>query len=226
TTFVGQNGVSAELIWYVDYAMTRDSFAIGTALGATADVEFSGAAGGLLLLLNPGCRATARDAYPGDRHFGSCDPAQVTDGSIHHVEGPSIGTGGAAPSSERVVIDGDQADAFAPAFQTIGPNEDRFVNQNNDSSPFTLRYQDGRVAMTVTPGWGVGDQQATGWMTGFALHFNSRPVDLGYDAARGLTGVSGIASLDTYIQPSCPFTCWLAVGPTHGLLFWRMELTR
>ena len=226
TTFVGLNGVSAHLVWYVNYILTPDSFTIGTALGATADVEFSGAAGGLLLLLNPGCRAMARDAYQGDRHFRHCDPAQVTERSLHHVEGPSIGTGRATPSTERIVVDGNKADAFAPEFQAIGPHEDRFVNQHNDASPFTLRYQDGRVAMTATPGWGVGDPHASGWMTGFALHFNSSPANLGYDARRGLSGVSGIASLDAYTQPSCPTTCRLAVGPTRGLLFWRMDLTR
>jgi hypothetical protein len=226
TTFVGLNGVSAQLIWYVNYLMTPDSFTIGTALGATADVDFSGAAGGLLLLLNPGCRATARNAYPGDRHFRNCDPAQVAERSLHHVEGSLIGTGRAVPSTARVVVDGNRADTFAPGYQTIDPQEDRFVNQYNDASPFTLRYQDGRVAMTVTPGWGVGDLQAGDWMTGFAMHFNSRPVDLGYDARRGLSGVSGIASVDAYTQPSCPVTCRLAVGPTHGLLFWRMDLSR
>jgi len=206
--------------------MTPDSFTIGTALGANADVDFSGAAGGLLLLLNPGCRAMARDAYPGDRHFRNCDPAQVTERSLHQVEGPSIGTGRATPSTGRIVVDGNTADAFAPEFQTIDPDEDRFVNQQNDGSPLTFRYHDGRVAMTVTPGWGVGDPQASDWMTGFATHFNSRPVDLGYDARRGLTGVSGIASVDAYTQPSCPATCRLAVGPTRGLLLWRMDLTR
>ena len=226
TTFVGLNGVSAQLVWFVNYILTPDSFTIGTALGASADVDFSGAAGGLLLLLNPGCRAMARNAYPGDRHFRNCDPAQVTERSLHHVEGASIGTGGATPSNDRIVIDGNNADAFAPEFQSIAPHEDRFVNQHNDASPFTLRYDDGRVAMTVTPGWGVGNPQANGWMTGFAIHFNSRPVDLGYDARRGLSGVSGIASLDAYTQPSCLDTCRLAVGPTHGLLYWRMDLTR
>lgn len=226
TTFVGVNGVTAQLVWFVTYTLTPDSFTIGTALGANADVELSGAAGGLLLLLNPGCRATARNAYPGDRHFQSCDPAQVTDRSLHQVEGPSIATGRAAASTERIAVYGSTADAFAPQFQTIGAFEDRFVNQNNDASPFTLRYHDGRVAMKVTPAWGVGDPRAAGWMTGFAVHFNSRPIDLGYDAARGLSGVSGIASVDAYTQPSCPSTCRLAVGPTHGLLYWRMDLTR
>jgi len=226
STFVGLNGVSTQLLWSVNYMMTPDSFTIGTALGANADVDFSGAAGGLLLLLNPGCRAMARDAYPGDRHFRNCDPAQVTERSLHQVEGPSIGTGRATPSTGRIVVDGNTADAFAPEFQTIDPDEDRFVNQQNDGSPLTFRYHDGRVAMTVTPGWGVGDPQASDWMTGFATHFNSRPVDLGYDARRGLTGVSGIASVDAYTQPSCPVTCRLAVGPTRGLLLWRMDLTR
>ncbi len=226
TTFVGMNGVSAQLVWYVSYTMTPDSFTIGTALGATADVDFSGAAGGLLLLLNPGCRTTARNAYPGDRHFRSCDPAQVAERSLHHVEGPSIGTGRAAPGTPTVVVNGNKADAFAPGFRTIDPDEDRFVNQRNDGTDLTFRYQDGRVAMTVIPGWGVSDPQATGWMTGLAVHFNSRPADLGYDAIRGLSGVSGIASLDAYTQPSCPDTCRLAVGPTRGFLSWRMELRR
>jgi hypothetical protein len=226
SAFVGLNGVTTQLVWYVNYVMTPDSFTIGTALGAGADVDFSGAAGGLLLLLNPGCRSTARDAYLGDLHFRNCDPAQVTERSLHSVEGPSIAAGRAILSTQQIVVDGSKVDAFAPGFQIIGPQEDRFVNQYNDASPFTLRYHDGRVAMTVTPGWGVGDPQASGWMTGFAVHFNSRPVDLGYDAGRGLTGVSGIASVDAYIQPACPLTCHLAVGPTHGLLFWGVQLTR
>ncbi len=226
TSFVGLNGVSAQLVWFVNYILTPDTFSIGTALGATADVEFTGAAGGLLLLLNPGCRAMARNAYPGDPHFRNCEPAQVTERSLHQVEGPSIATGRAIASSERIVVDGNKADAFAPQFQAMDPQEDRFVNQHNDASPFTLRYNDGRVAVTVTPGWGVGNPQASGWMTGFAVHFNSRPVDLGYDAQRGLTGVSGIASLDAFTQPSCLATCRLAVGPSHGLLYWRMDLTR
>jgi len=225
-SYVGLNGVSAQLAWYVSYVMTPDSFGIGTALTASADVDFSGAAGGLLLLLNPGCRAVARNAYPGDRHFRNCDPAQVTERSLHHVEGPSIGSGRATPSTERIVVDGHTADAFAPDFQTIGPLEDRFVNQHNDASPFTFRYHDGRVAMTVTPGWGVGDSHGSGLVTGFAVHFNSRPVDLGYDARRGLSGLSGIASVDAYTQASCHPTCRLAIGPSHGLLFWRMDLTR
>lgn len=226
TTFVGLNGVSAQLIWSVSYTMTPDSFTIGTALGATADVDFSGAAGGLLLLLNPGCRATARSAYPGDRYFRSCDPAQVAERSLHQVEGPSIATGRAARSTPNIVVDGNKADAFAPEFRTIGPNEDRFIFQRNDATDLTLRYRDGRVAMTVIPGWGVSDPRATDWMTGLALHFNSRPADLGYDAARGLSGVSGIASLDAFTQPSCSGTCRLAVGPTKGFLSWHMELTR
>lgn len=225
-TFVGLNGVSTQLVWTVNYKMTRDSFTISTALGANADVEFSGAAGGLLLLLNPGCRAMARNAFPGDRFFRNCDPAQVAERSIHHVEGPSIGTGRAVPSTDRIVVDGSQADVFAPQFQTIDPNEDRYVNQYNDTDPFTFRYQDGRVAMTVTPGWGVSDPNAVGWGTGFAFHFNSSPANLGYDPGRGLSGLSGIASVDAYTQPSCPLTCRLAVGPTRGFLFWQMTLTR
>jgi hypothetical protein len=226
TTFVGLNGVNAQLVWFVTYTMTPDAFTITTALGADADVDFSGAAGGLLLLLNPGCRAMPRDAYPGDRHFRNCDPAQVTERALHRVEGPTIGTDRATPSSGRIVVDGNKADVFAPESQTLDPTEDRFLNQYNDSSPFTFRYEDGRVAMTATPGWGIGNPQATGWITGFAIHFNSRPVDLGYDAGRGLSGVSGIASVDAYTQPSCADPCRLAVGPTRGLLFWRMDLTR
>ena len=226
TMFVGLNGATAQLIWQVNYILTPYALTVGTALGATADVEFSGAAGGLLLLLNAGCRATARDAYPGDRHFRGCDPAQVAERSLHTVEGPAIATGKAAPGSDKIVVSGDQADFFAPEFQAIGPHEDRFVNQHNDASPFTFRYQDGRVAVTATPGWAVGNPQATDWMTGFAVHFNSTPNDLGYDADRGLSGVSGIASLDAYTQPSCLGPCRLAVGPTHGLLFWSMNLAR
>jgi hypothetical protein len=226
STFVGLNGVSTQLLWYVTYTMTPHSFTIGTALGANADVEFSGAAGGLLLLLNPGCPAMARNAYPGDQFFRNCDPAQVAERSIHQVDGPSIGTARANPSTGRIVVNGDQADMFAPAFQTIDPNEDRYVNQYDDADPFTFRYQDGRVAMTVTPGWGLGDPNPSGLMTGFAFHFNSSPANLGYDASRGLSGVSGIASVDDYTQPSCLDTCRLAVGPTRGFLFWRMELTR
>ena len=225
TTFVGLNGVSTQLHWYVTYTMTPDGFSITTALGANADVEFSGAAGGLLLLLNPGCRATARDAYPGDPYFRNCDPAQVTDRAIHQVEGPSIGTGRAVPSTARIVVDGNRADLFAPGFRTIDPNEDRYVNQYNDADPLTFQYHDGRVAMTVTPAWGVGDPNAPGWMTGFAVHFNSTPANLGNDAPRGLSGLSGIASVDAYTQPSCLDTCRLAVGPTRGLLFWRMSLS-
>ncbi len=226
TTFVGLNGVTAQLVWSVDYTMTPDSFTIGSALGATADVNFSGAAGGLLLLLNPGCRAMPRNAYPGDPHFRHCDAAQVTERSIHHVEGPSISTGRAKRSTDRVVVDGNKADVFAPEFQTIYPHEDRYVNQHNDATELTFRYNDGRVAMTVIPGWGAGDPQVTDRITGFAVHFNARPSDLGYDAERGLSGMSGIASVDTYTQPACAVTCLLAVGPTHGLLSWRMQLTR
>ena len=139
STFVGLNGVSGQLVWYVNYILTPDSFTIGTALGASADVDFSGAAGGLLLLLNPGCRAMARNAYPGDRHFRHCDPAQVTERSLHQVEGPSIATGRATPSNDRIVVDGNKADAFAPAFQAIGAHEDRSRNHHNDPSPLTLR---------------------------------------------------------------------------------------
>jgi hypothetical protein len=226
TTYVGLNGVSAQLMWSVNYVMTPDSFAIASALGATADVDFAGAAGGLLLLLNPGCRTVARNAYPGDSHFRNCDAAQVTGRSIHHVEGPSIATGAARPSTPRIVVVGNTADAFAPGFQTIEADEDRYVSQHDDTTELTFRYHDGRVAMTVIPGWGVGGPQVDERMTGLAIHFNSRPGDLGYDALRGLSGVSGIASVDAYTQPSCAVTCRLAVGPTHGLLSWRMELTR
>ena len=226
TTFVGLNGVSGRLMWSVNYAMTPDSFTIGTALGADADVDLSGAAGGLLLLLNPGCRAGARNAYPGDSYFRHCDAAQVAQRSIHRVEGPSIGTGRARRSTHRIVLDGNKADAFTPEFQTIDSDEDRFIYQHNDATELTFRYHDGRVAMTVIPGWGVGESQVNDSMTGFAIHFNARPGDLGYDASRGLSGVSGIASVDTYTQPSCAVTCRLAVGPTHGVLSWRVELIR
>jgi hypothetical protein len=214
------------LVWSVNYTMTPDTFAIGSALGATADVDLAGAAGGLLLLLNPGCRAGARNAYPGDSYFRHCDAAQVAERSIHRVEGPSIATGRARRSTPRIVVDGNKADAFAPEFQTMNSDEDRYVNQHNDATELTFRYQDGRVAMKVIPGWGVGGPQPNDWTTGFAIHFNARPADLGYDAGRGLSGVSGIASLDTYTQPSCAVTCRLAVGPTRGALSWRMELTR
>jgi hypothetical protein len=226
TTFVGLNGVSGQLMWTVNYTMTPDSFTIGSTLGATADVDLAGAAGGLLLLLNPGCRAGARNAYPGDGYFRHCDATQVAERSIHRVEGPSIATGRARPSTARIALDGNKADVFAPQFQTMHPDEDRFVYQHNDATELTFRYNDGRVAMTVIPGWGVGETQAASSMTGFAIHFNAKPSDLGYDALRGLTGVSGIASVDTYTQPSCPVTCRLAVGPTTGALSWRVQLTR
>jgi len=226
TTYVGLNGATGQLVWSVNYTMTPDSFTIGSALGATADVDLAGAAGGLLLLLNPGCRAGARNAYPGDAYFRHCDATQVAERSIHRVEGPSIATGRARRGSPRIALDGNKADAFAPQFQTIDPDEDRFVYQHNDATELTFRYNDGRVAMTLIPGWGVGDLQARNATTGFAVHFNARPSDLGYDALRGLTGVSGIASVDTYTQPSCPVTCRLAVGPTSGVLSWRVQLTR
>ena len=226
TTFVGLNGVSGQLVWSVNYLMTPDSFAIGSALGATADVDLAGAAGGLLLLLNPGCRAGPRHAYPGDGYFRHCDAVQVAERSIHRVDGPSIGTGRARRSTHRIVLDGNEADAFAPPFQTIDSDEDRFVVQHDDATELTFRYHDGRVAMTLIPGWGVGNPHVNNAMTGFAVHFNSRPGDLGYDAGRGLSGMSGIASVDAYTQPSCAVTCRLAVGPTHGLLSWRVELTR
>jgi len=225
-TFVGLNGVSGQLLWSVNYTMTPDSFAIGSALGANADVDLAGAAGGLLLLLNPGCRPGARNAYPGDTYFRHCEAAQVAERSIHRVDGPSIGTGRARRSTHRILLDGNKADAYAPEFQTIEPDEDRYVYQHNDATELTFRYHDGRVAMTVLPGWGVGDPQPTSWMTGFAIHFNARPKDLGYDASRGLSGVSGIASVDTYTQPSCAVTCRLAVGPSHGALSWRVQLIR
>lgn len=230
TTFVGLNGVRTELRWTVTYVMSPTSFTIGTALGALADVELSGAAGGLMLLLNPGCRAEPRNAYQGDRHFRNCEPAQIAERSLHRVEGPGIGTGRAVPSSKRIAVDGDTADTFAPNLRALSPDEDRFVNQYDDASPFTFRYQDGRVAMTVTPAWGVGDPYAKGWVTGFSSHFNTRPVDLGYDARRGLSGLSGIGSVDAYtvptLAPECPGVCTLAVGPTRGNLVWRMDLSR
>jgi hypothetical protein len=226
TTFVGLNGVSGQLVWSVNYLMTPDSFTIGSALGANADVDFAGAAGGLLLLLNPGCRAGARNAYPGDTYFRHCDAAQVAERSIHRVEGPSIGTGRARRSTYRIVLDGNRADAFAPGFQTIDSDEDRFVHQQNDATELTFRYNDGRVAMTLVPGWDVGGPQPNDWMTGFAIHFNARPSDLGYDARRGLSGVSGFASVDTFTQPACAVTCRLAIGPTSGILSWRVQLTR
>jgi hypothetical protein len=226
TTFVGLNGASGQLLWSVNYTMTPDSFTIGSTLGATADVDLAGAAGGLLLLLNPGCRAAPRNAYPGDGYFRHCDATQVAERSIHRVEGPSIATGRARRSTPRIALDGNEADVFAPQFQTMDPDEDRFVYQHNDATELTFRYNDGRVAMTAIPGWGVGDMQAGTSMTGFAIHFNAKPSDLGYDALRGLSGVSGIASLDTYTQPSCPVTCRLNVGPASGALSWRVQLTR
>ena len=226
TIFVGLNGVSGQLLWSVNYMMTPDSFTIRSALGANADVDLAGAAGGLLLLLNPGCRARARNAYPGDSYFRHCDAAHVAERSIHRVEGPSIGTGRARRSTHRIVVDGNKADAFAPEFQIMDPDEDRFVYQHNDATELTFRYHDGRVAMIVIPGWDGGAGEANDWTTGFAIHFNARPGDLGYDADRGLSGMSGIASVDTYTQPSCAVTCRLAVGPTHGVLSWRVELTR
>lgn len=226
TTFVGLNGATGQLVWSVTYRMTPDSFAIGSTLGANADVDLAGAAGGLLLLLNPGCRAGPRNAYPGDGYFRQCDATQVAERSIHRVEGPSIATGRARRSTPRVALDGNKADTFAPQFQTMDPDEDRFVYQQNDATELTFRYNDGRVAMTVIPGWGLGDTHASNSMTGFAIHFNAKPSDLGYDALRGLSGVSGIASVDTYTQPACPVTCRLAVGPTAGVLSWRVVLTR
>ena len=226
TTYVGLNGVSGQLLWSVNYTMTPDSFTIGSALGATADVDLAGAAGGLLLLLNPGCRPGARNAYPGDTYFRHCDAGQVAERSIHRVEGPSIGTGRAKRSTHRIALDGSKADAFPPEFRTMDADEDRFVAQHNDATELTFRYHDGRAAMTVIPGWDVGGVQPNTWTTGFAIHFNARPGDLGYDAARGLSGMSGIASVDTYTQPSCEVTCRLAVGPTYGSLTWRVQLTR
>ena len=226
TTYVGLNGVSGQLLWSVNYTMTPDSFTVGSALGATADVDLAGAAGGLLLLLNPGCRPGPRNAYPGDTYFRHCDAAQVAERSIHRVEGPAIGTGRARRSTHRIALDGNKADAFPAEFQTIDSDEDRFVYQHNDPTELTFRYHDGRAAMTVIPTWDVAGPQPNTWTTGFAIHFNARPFDLGYDAGRGLSGMSGIASVDTYTQPSCEVTCRLAVGPTHGSLSWRVQLTR
>jgi hypothetical protein len=226
TTFVGLNGANGQLLWSVNYTMTPDSFTIGSTLGASADVDLAGAAGGLLLLLNPGCRVAARNAYPGDTYFRHCDAAQVAERSIHRVEGPSIATGRARRSTHRIVVDGNKADAFAPEFQTIDRDEDRYVYQHNDATELTFRYHDGRVAMTLIPGWGVGDHQINHSMTGFAIHFNARPSDLGHDPARGLSGMSGIASVDTYTQPSCAEPCRLTVGPTQGHLSWQVQLTR
>ncbi|MFN2607032.1 MAG: hypothetical protein ABR511_03915 [Acidimicrobiales bacterium] len=230
TTFVGLNGVATELDWLVSYVVSRYGFTVETALTASADVNFTGAAGGLLLLLNPACQEVPRNAYANDTHFAACDPAAVADRSIHQFQGASVGAG-RATVAPGVALSGDVADAFPPGSTTIGPDEDRVVAQTDDRSPLSLRYGDGRVAMTVTPGWDVTDPARQPFVAGLASHFNATPRALGWDGGRGLTGLTGVGSVDAFTEPpqgaACPASpCSLAVGPTRGMLLWRVGLDR
>jgi hypothetical protein len=230
TRFLGINGVETQLLWSVRYAMTPDTFTIETALTAGRDVDFDGDAGGLLLMFNAGCAELPRNAYPGDDHFANCLPSSVENRAIHRVDGPAI-RGGRIMLSDNVAVTTEGADLFAPERQVIGPDEDRFVGQTDDSSPMTFRYGSGSFRMTVKPGWQVTDPLHQRWEGGLATHFNGTPRALGWDAERRLSGLSGIGSVDNYIRSpkggACPdAVCLLAVGPTRGALFWRMEISR
>lgn len=228
TTFVGLNGVSTELTWSVSYVMSRNDFTIETALSAGADVDLGGAAGGLLLLLNPACAQVPRRAYPHDTHFVACDAAAVAERGIHQVEGPAIARGVAATSA-NVAVSGGQADAFAPGSEVIDRDEDRSVAQYDDRSPLTFRYANGSPALVVTPGWSLGGPARQPYRTALAVHFNATPGALGWDPSRGQTGVNGLASVDVFTVPAqgaaCPAApCSLSIGPDRGILTWRASL--
>jgi len=228
TTFVGLNGVSTELTWSVSYVMSRNDFTIETALSASADVNLGGAAGGLLLLLNPACAQVPRRAYVHDTHFVSCDTAAVAERGIHQVEGPAIARGLASASANVAVSDG-RAEAFAPGSEVIDRDEDRSVAQYGDRSPLTFRYANGSTALTVTPGWSFTDPAGQPYRTALAMHFNATPGALGWDPSRGQSGVNGLASVDVFTVPAqgaaCPAApCSLSIGPDRGILTWRASL--
>ncbi|HEX2274161.1 MAG TPA: hypothetical protein VHG90_09850 [Acidimicrobiales bacterium] len=229
TTFVGLNGARTELVWEVGYVMTPDTFTVRASLGAGTDVTLTGAAGGLMLILNPACPAVPRRAYPGDDHFAHCDADQVSQRSFHRVSGPSIGAG--ATVSANIPVEGNVADMWAAEHRSLHPDEDRLIYQLDDPSPMTFSYGERSFRMTVTPGSYATDPGAQDpYVTGFATHFNATPRALGFDRKRRLSGLSGIASVDTFIQPAtggrCPKpVCSLAVGPNRGTLVWTMRLS-
>lgn len=228
STFVGLNGARTELLWEIGYVMTRTTFTVRASLTAGADVNLTGAAGGLMLILNPACPAVPRRAFPGDDHFAHCDAAQVAERSLHRVSGPSIGAG--AKVSANIPVVGNIADLWAAEHRSLHPDEDRMIYQLDDPSPMTFGYGHGAFQMTVTPATYATDPGTQDpYVTGFATHFNASPKALGFDRRRDLSGISGIASVDTFIQPAagdrCPDrACSLAVGPTRGSLVWTMAL--
>ena len=229
STFVGLNGARTELLWSVGYVMTRSTFTIYATLTAGADVNLTGAAGGLMLILNPACPAVPRRAYAGDDHFAHCDADQVAARSFHKVSGPSIGSGARVGANIRVV--GNVADTWAAEHRSLDPDEDRMIYQLDDPSPMSFGYGEGAFQMTVTPSTYTTDAGSQDpFVTGFATHFNASPEVLGFDRRRNLSGLSGIASVDTFIQPAegdrCPHrVCSLAVGPNRGSLVWTMGLS-
>ncbi|HEX2042833.1 MAG TPA: hypothetical protein VHF24_09375 [Acidimicrobiales bacterium] len=229
STFVGVNGARTELLWEVGYVMTPETFTVRASLTAGSDVNLTGAAGGLMLILNPACPAVPRRAYPGDDHFAHCHADQVAERSFHRVSGPSIGAG--ATVSPNIPVEGNVADTWAAEHRSLHPDEDRMIYQLDDPSPLTFSYGEESFRMTVTPATYVTDPATQDpYVTGFATHFNATPKALGFDRRRDLSGVSGIASVDTFVQPAtgdrCPVpVCSLAVGPNRGALVWTMGLS-
>ena len=229
STFVGLNGTRTELLWSVGYVMTPTTFTVHASLTAGADVNLTGAAGGLMLLLNPACPAVPRRAYAGDDHFAHCDVAEVAERAFTKVSGPSIGSG--ATVAANISVAGNVADTWAPEHRSLHPDEDRMIYQLEDQTPMTFSYGAGGFGMTVTPAaFASGPAAQDPHVTGFATHFNASPKALGFDRRRNLSGLSGIASVDTFLEPArgdrCPVSvCSLAIGPNVGALIWIMGLS-
>ena len=201
TNFVGRNGVTAQLTWSPSYSLTPTVFNITTTLGASADVDFTGDAGGIALLINPTCARPVR----ADGTYGSCPTPDVLDSGMHWFRTAAAATDLCGPvpaecasytSSDKFVALTDGA--IRPA--ALGPTSSSVYNLTAAPS-----FNNTDPHLALNPQTSV-----------FAYHFNYVPSE-GYP-------LSGFGSLDLALRPadSAKGQC---LGPNRGQMQFGVDLT-
>ncbi|ADG73322.1 hypothetical protein Cfla_0405 [Cellulomonas flavigena DSM 20109] len=200
TDFVGRNGVTAQLTWSPSYSLTPTAFNITTTLGASADVNFTGDAGGMALLINPTCERPVQNGL-----YGGCPTQGVLDSGMHWF---------------RTAVSATDLCGPVPAECATYTSSDKFVELNNGAiRPAALGPTNSSAYnLTASPAFNNTDPHlALNPQTSvFAYHFN-------YVPSPG-SPLSGFGSLDLALRPADPAR-GQCLGPNRGQMQFGVDLT-
>lgn len=151
-TVEGVNGVRATMSWTVSYTVEPNRLLVEAEVAASADVDFTGDLGGLLLLTNPAC------TLPGNH--GDCgNVGAVSATTLHRLDTPMVDD----------LLWNRQISLYSDQFQEI----------RNSAAPWVLGADDPAHNLVITPSSSSTDPHAQPYTPKSAYHYNARQFDLG-----------------------------------------------